>query len=237
MPATTPSPDLGTALAGLRATVRGSIHQAGDPGYDDARTIWNGIHDLHPAVVVEPLDATDVAAAIRFAVARNLPIAIRGGGHGVAGNGSVDDGLMLNLRGMRSVTIDVERRIVRAGPGATLADVDAATQAHGLAVPIGVISGTGVAGLTLGGGVGWLTRAYGLAADNLVAADVVLADGSLARAAADADAATSVWSRPWSCRRIRWARRCSPARSSMSGRAGPRRSGRGPRGRPACLTR
>ena len=183
-----PSPDLDAELAVLRAAIAGPVHRCGDPGYDDARAIWNGMHDLHPAVVVEPADAAEVAAAVRFAVARDLPIAIRGGGHGVAGTGSVEDGLMLNLRGMRSVTVDVERRIVRAGPGATLADVDAATQAHGLAVPIGVISGTGVAGLTLGGGVGWLTRAYGLAADNLLAADVVLADGSMARAAPDGDA-------------------------------------------------
>ena len=183
-----PSPDLDAELAVLRAAIAGPVHRCGDPGYDDARAIWNGMHDLHPAVVVEPADAAEVAAAVRFAVARDLPIAIRGGGHGVAGTGSVEDGLMLNLRGMRSVTVDVERRIVRAGPGATLADIDAATQPHGLAVPIGVISGTGVAGLTLGGGVGWLTRAYGLAADNLLAADVVLADGSMARAAPDGDA-------------------------------------------------
>jgi FAD/FMN-containing dehydrogenase len=129
-----------------------------------------------------------VALALRVAARYGLDVAVRGGGHNVAGNGSIEGGLMLNLRRMRDIAIDPATRVVRVGPGATLADVDAATQAHGLAVPVGVISGTGVAGLTLGGGVGWLTRAYGLAADNLLAADVVLADGSLVRAAADADA-------------------------------------------------
>lgn len=181
-------PDLALAAADLATGLRGSVHLRSDPGYDDARSIWNGMHDRHPAIVVEPLGAADVMAAVRFARAHDLRIAVRGGGHNVAGNGAVDGGLMLNLRRMQGITVDPASRVVRVQPGATLADLDRETQASGLAVPLGVISATGVSGLTLGGGMGWLTRAHGLTADNLLAADVVLADGTLVRAAPETDA-------------------------------------------------
>lgn len=176
--------------AGLAAGIEGRVITPSDAAYDEERAVWNSMHQARPAVIVQPVSADDVSRALRYATANGLPVAVRGGGHSVAGNGTVEGGLVVDLGArMRSVTIDPATRIAAVQGGATLGDMDAATQAVGLAVPTGVVSMTGVTGLTLGGGVGWLTRAYGLAADNLLAAEVVLADGSIVRAAPDADAA------------------------------------------------
>lgn len=166
----------------LRGEIDGTVLTAQDPGYDEARSVWNGLIDRQPAAIVRAGSVRDAAPTIRVARELRVPLAIRGGGHNVAGNGTVDDGLVLDLGALDGVQVDVDARTVTIEPGATLADVDRATQAHGLAVPIGVISATGMAGLTLGGGVGWLTRAHGLTVDSLLAADVVTADGATVRA-------------------------------------------------------
>jgi hypothetical protein len=156
-----------------------------DAGYEEARALFNAMIDKHPAVIVRCASAEEVGKAIGFARSHDLPIAIRGGGHNGGGLGSVDDGLVIDLSLLRSVSVDPESRTVRVGGGCTWADVDSATNPHGLAVPCGVISTTGVGGLTLGGGIGHLTRGCGLTIDNLLAADVVLADGQQVRASAD----------------------------------------------------
>jgi FAD/FMN-containing dehydrogenase len=169
-------------VAGLRDAVTGTVVLPGDVGYDEARAVWNGMVDRRPTAVVRAASAEDVAPVIRFARAAGLPLAIRGGGHNVAGNGVVEGGIVLDLGGLNHVEVDADARLVRVEAGATLADIDRATEPFGLVVPIGVVSGTGIAGLTLGGGVGWLTRAHGLTIDNLVAADVVTATGERVRA-------------------------------------------------------
>jgi FAD/FMN-containing dehydrogenase len=166
-----------TATEGLAAAVKGRVVLAGDAGYDEARTLYNAMIDKRPAAVAYCVDEADVAAAIGFARERGLRIAIRSGGHNGAGLGSVDDGLVIDLSPMASVTVDAG--IARVGGGVLLKDLLAATHEHGLTVPVGIIGTTGVGGLTLGGGVGHLTRALGLTIDNLVAATVVLADGSI----------------------------------------------------------
>jgi FAD/FMN-containing dehydrogenase len=172
------------ALATLRATISGVVIAPQDPPYEEARGVWNGMIDKHPAVIVRVADDADVVAVLELARTTGLALAIRGGGHNVAGNGSVDGGIVLDMGGRHGVEVDTTTRLVRVEGGATLRDVDAATAPHGLAVPIGVVSGTGVAGFTLGGGVGWLSRRYGLAIDNLVGADVILPDGTPVRASA-----------------------------------------------------
>ncbi|WP_419997960.1 FAD-binding oxidoreductase [Streptomyces boninensis] len=164
---------------------RGRLTGPGDAGYDEARTIYNAMHDKRPAVVAGCTDAADVARVVRFARERQLPLAVRGGGHHGAGLGSVDDGVVLDLSPMNSVSVDPDRRTVRAGGGAVWGEVDRATYEHGLAVPAGIISTTGVGGLTLGGGVGHLTRRCGLTIDSLLEADVVLASGESVRASAE----------------------------------------------------
>ena len=170
------------ALAALRAEVHGRVILPGEADYDEARRVWNGMIDKRPACVVQAAGVDDVGPVLQAARSTGLPLAIRGGGHNVAGMGSVDDGIVLDMGGLRSVSVDPESCLVRVEAGATLRDVDEATEPHGLAVPIGVVSGTGIAGFTLGGGVGWQTRAHGLAIDNLVAAEVVLPSGELVRA-------------------------------------------------------
>jgi len=183
-----PGPSSGD-LAQLQASIGGRVITSRDADYDEARLVWNAMHHVRPLVIVQPGSTSDVAQALRFATRHGLPVAVRGGGHSVAGNGTIADGLVVDLGArMRSVRVDRAGRVVDVEGGATLGNMDTTTQAAGLAVPTGVVSKTGVAGLTLGGGVGWLTRACGLAADNLLEAEVVLADGSVVRAAPDGEA-------------------------------------------------
>ena len=171
------------AAEALRALISpaGSVLHPGAPEFDQARRIWNGMVDTRPALIVRPATATDVAASIGFAHDRELPIAVRGGGHNVAGLASVDEGLVIDLSSMQRIEVDAAKRTARVGGGATWGQVDAATQPFGLVTPGGVVSETGVGGLTLGGGMGWLRRRHGLSADNLIGAEVVLADGSIVR--------------------------------------------------------
>jgi FAD/FMN-containing dehydrogenase len=164
-------------ITALRQRIEGTVVQQSDPGYDEARRVWNGLIDRRPLAIVQAGAVADIAPTIQLARELALPLAIRGGGHNVAGNGTVDGGIVLDLGRLNAVDVDPETRHVRAAPGATLGDIDRATERHGLAVPIGVVSGTGIAGLTLGGGVGWLTRAYGLTVDNLVEVELVTATG------------------------------------------------------------
>jgi FAD/FMN-containing dehydrogenase len=177
-----------TALDSLRKGFSGELLTSGDAGYDDARALWNGDHDRRPALIARTANAEDVAAAIAFARDQTLEIAVRGGGHSFAGHGVLNDGLMIDLSTMKAVTVDAGAQRARCGGGATWADLDAATQEHGLAVPGGVVSHTGVAGLTLGGGIGWLSRKHGLSCDNLVSARVVTADASVLTASASENA-------------------------------------------------
>jgi FAD/FMN-containing dehydrogenase len=169
-------------LDGFRGALRGSLCVTGDPGYDEARTIWNAMIDKRPGLVVRCAGTADVIAAVKLARDNDLLVAVRGGGHNIAGNAVCDGGLMIDLSPMQSVRVDPVSRRVRVEPGATLGDLDKETQAFGLAVPTGINSTTGVAGLTLGGGFGWITRKFGMTIDNLVSADVVTADGQLVRA-------------------------------------------------------
>ena len=172
------------AFADLAAALRGDLVTPGDEGYDAARAVYNGMIDKRPAAVARCRDAADVIAAVAFARAHGLEIAVRGGGHHAAGFGTWDDALVVDLSPMRSTTVDPEQRTVRVDAGATWGDVDHATVAFGLATPSGFLASTGVAGLTLGGGIGYLSRRFGLTVDNLLAADVVLADGRFVTASA-----------------------------------------------------
>lgn len=168
---------LDEAVGELRQATAGDVLTGGDPGYAEARAVWNGVIDRHPAVIVRCADEDDVRRAVRFASEHRAPVTVRGGGHNVAGTALVDEGVVIDLTRMNGVEVDPEGRQLRAQGGATWADVDAAAQAHGLATPGGVVSDTGIGGLTLGGGIGWLRRKYGLSCDNLVGARVVTADG------------------------------------------------------------
>ena len=170
------------AIESLRRSIEGTVITPGAPDFDGARAVWNAMIDRRPALIVRPETAAGVAAAVAFARANHLPVSIRGGGHNVAGHAVGEDAVMLDLSGMRGVRVDPERRRAWVDGGATWGDVDRATQAFGLATPGGLISDTGVAGLTLSGGIGWLRSRYGLCIDNLVAADVVTADGTLVHA-------------------------------------------------------
>jgi FAD/FMN-containing dehydrogenase len=170
------------AIDALRRQITGHVLLSGEDGYLDARTVWNGMIDRSPTVIVQPESTADVVATVRFAGEHDLPIAVRGGGHNAAGLAVCDHGLMIDLSRMRAVEVDPERRIARAQGGTRWGDFDAATQAHGLATTGGAISTTGIAGLTLGGGLGNLMRSYGLACDNLISAEVVTADGDIVTA-------------------------------------------------------
>ncbi len=165
------------AVDELRSQLKGSVLLSGDDGYDDARTIWNAMIDRHPALIAQCANDDDIAAAVTFAKANATLVSIKGAGHNIAGNAVCDGGFMIDLSQMNNVSVDADKRTARVGPGATLADVDKATQAHGLAVPTGINSTTGIAGLTLGGGFGWLSPKHGLTVDNLVSAEVITADG------------------------------------------------------------
>jgi FAD/FMN-containing dehydrogenase len=166
-----------TALDEFRAEVRGIALTAQDDGYDAARAIWNGMIDKRPALIVRCSGPADVMDAVRFARERNLLVSVRGGGHNVTGNSMVDDGLVIDLSPMAGVRVDPIGRTVRAQGGATLGALDRETQAFGLAVPSGIVTTTGIGGLTLGGGFGHISRRYGLTCDNLLSVDMVTADG------------------------------------------------------------
>ncbi|WP_332698918.1 FAD-binding oxidoreductase [Bosea sp. (in: a-proteobacteria)] len=169
-------------IEALASQLRGSVLGEKDAGYDEARAIWNGMVDRRPGLIIRCAGTGDVVNAVRFARDNALLVSVRGGGHGIAGNAVCDGGLMIDLSQMKAVRVDAATQRARVEPGATLADVDRETQAHGLVVPTGINSTTGIAGLTLGGGFGWLTRKFGLTLDNLEAVEVVTADGELRRA-------------------------------------------------------
>ena len=177
------SPALGDAAAReLRDVLRGELVLPGDAGYDEARGVWNGMIDRRPAVIARCAGTGDVVAAIGFARREGLTVAVRGGGHNVAGNATCDGGLVIDLSPMKEVRVDAAARTVRAQGGLTWGELDKQTQQFGLATTGGLVTSTGVAGFTLGGGIGWLMRKHGLACDNMIAAEVVTADGQIVRA-------------------------------------------------------
>jgi len=169
-------------IQSLKSRLNGSLLRVGDAGYDEARTIWNAMIDRKPALISQCANAEDVQQTVSFAREHGLLLSIRGGGHNIAGNAVCEDGLMIDFSKMNSVRVDEKARIAHVGPGATLGDFDRETQKYGLATPVGINSTTGVAGLTLGGGFGWLSRKHGMTVDNLLAVDVVTADGRLLKA-------------------------------------------------------
>ena len=171
-----------SVVSALTSTFRGAILDRGAAAYDEARTVWNAMIDRRPGMIVRPFSAADVATAVRFAAQQELFVAVKGGGHNIAGLATCDDGLLIDLSQMKGIEVDPVKRTAAVDPGVTLAELDKATQAHGLAVPVGINSTTGIAGLTLGGGFGWISRAFGLTIDSLSWADVVLADGRQVRA-------------------------------------------------------
>jgi FAD/FMN-containing dehydrogenase len=171
-----------TALNALAARVRGDLLRPTDGGFDEARRVFNTMIDRRPAAIVRPADTDDIRRAVLFARERGLPLSVKGGGHNVAGSAVCDGGLTLDCSSLKRIEVDPRRRLAVAQPGLLLGEVDRATQAFGLATPLGTASITGIAGLTLGGGIGWLNGVYGLSCDNLLAADVVTADGELLRA-------------------------------------------------------
>ena len=166
-----------TAVAEFKTGFRGALIMPGDARYDEARLIWNGIHDKRPALIARCTGAADVIAAVNFARTNNLLVAVRGGGHNIAGTGSCDGGIVIDLSAMTGVHVDAKARTARAQGGATWGDVDRETQVFGLATAGGIVSTTGIGGLTLGGGLGHLRRKYGLTIDNLLSVDIVTADG------------------------------------------------------------
>jgi FAD/FMN-containing dehydrogenase len=173
------------ALDGLRAQIRGGVHTADDEGYASARPPYNAMHVDRPSLVVRCAGTADVVAAVSFARDHGIELTVRGGGHSIAGLSSSDGGMVIDLSPMHAVDVDPDARVARVQGGAVLGDVDHETQAFGLAAPLGVVSETGVAGLTLGGGYGWLRRKHGLACDNVLGAQVVCTDGQVRTASAD----------------------------------------------------
>src|SRR5215216_374290 len=177
-----------TVVERFGSGLRGELLRPGHTAYDEARKVWNGLIDKHPALIARCAGVGDVVDSVNFARENDLLVAVHGGGHNVAGNAVCDGGLVIDLSPMKGVRVDPERRTVRAEGGATWADLDRETQVFGLATPGGEVSETGIAGLTLGGGIGWLRRKYGLSCDNLISADVVTADGELRTASSENNA-------------------------------------------------
>jgi FAD/FMN-containing dehydrogenase len=175
-------------VSDLAGQLDGSLQRPGDPEYHKARTIWNAMIDRKPAYIARCVSTEDVVASVRFAREHDLLVSVRGGGHNVAGNAVCDDGLMIDLTLMNNVEIDPAKRRVIAQGGCTLGTIDKASHEHGLAVPAGIVSETGVGGLALGGGVGWLVRKYGMTCDNLISAEVVTANGQVLTASAEENA-------------------------------------------------
>ena len=169
----------------LRTSMHGPVLTAAEPDYDDVREVWNASIDRSPAAIARPTGIADVIAAVRFANEHDLSIAVRGGGHSFAGLGTCDDGLLIDLGLMKGIRVDPDARVVVAQGGVTWGDLDHETAAFGLATTGGLVSTTGIAGLTLGGGIGWLMRKHGLACDNVVGADVVTAAGEFLHVNAD----------------------------------------------------
>jgi FAD/FMN-containing dehydrogenase len=189
----TDQPTLGTAtVQDLRDALRGELILPGDAAYDEARNVWNGMIDRRPALIARCAGTSDVIAAVRFARSEGLTVAVRGGGHNVAGNATCDGGLVIDLSPMKGAQVDPQARTVRAQGGLTWGELDRETQAHGLATTGGLVTSTGIAGFTLGGGIGWLMRKHGLACDNLISAEVVTAEGQIVRAS-ETDNAELLW--------------------------------------------
>jgi len=176
---TTQSSKLGNELKNM---IKGNVLVAEDSGYEEARQIWNAMIERRPAMIAQCVDADDVPTAIAFARRNKLEISIRGAGHNIAGNALCDNGLTIDFSNMKNIRVDAAKRRAYVEPGATLANLDEATQAHGLATPVGINSTTGIAGLTLGGGFGWLTRKYGMTIDNLLSVEMITAEGKKIRA-------------------------------------------------------
>lgn len=170
------------AIEEFKSSLRGKLLRSGDDGYDEARKVWNAMIDRRPALIVRCAGTADVIAAVNFSRKHGLLTAVRGGGHNVSGNAVCDGGLVIDLSKMKSVRVDSKAQTVRVEPGVRLGELDHETQTFGLVVPAGIVTDTGVAGLTLGGGLGWLHRAWGLTLDNLISADIVTADGRLLKA-------------------------------------------------------
>jgi FAD/FMN-containing dehydrogenase len=176
------------ALEMLQSRLQGPLIQPGDDGYEEARHLWNGMIDRRPALIARCTDTADVIHAVKFVRNHDLLLAVRSSGHGVAGHAVCDGGLVVDLSLMKEIRLDPEARTARIQPGVNWGELDRQTQVHGLATPGGIVSDTGIAGLTLGGGFGWLSRAYGLTCDNLLSAEVVTADGRLLRTSATENA-------------------------------------------------
>lgn len=177
-----------TALSALRASLHGQVVVPEDPGYEQARSTWNATADRTPALIAQCTNVADVQRALGFALENELPVAVRGGGHSLAGFSTCDAGVVIDLGPMKGITVEPQARVAHAEAGLTLGEFDYATQEYGLATTLGIASTTGIAGLTLGGGLGWLMRKHGLACDNLLSVDLVTADGSLVTANADDNA-------------------------------------------------
>lgn len=177
----------------FKAIVQGKVLSAGDAGFDQARTLWNARHTSQPLAVIQPAGAKDVAAVVNYARSNGLPLAVRGGGHGLAGRAATESGILIDFSSMKGIAVDAEARTARVEPGATWGEVDRATMAAGgLATPGGKVGSVGVAGTTLGGGIGWLVRKFGLSIDNLLSVEIVTADGQL-RTASDTEHADLFW--------------------------------------------
>jgi FAD/FMN-containing dehydrogenase len=182
--ARTAAPPDDAAVATFADELAGELLTPASAGYDEARAVWNAMIDRRPALIAQCVNAEDVIRAVRFAAAHDLPLAVRGGGHNIAGSGVCDGGVVIDLGRMRAIAVDAGARTARVEPGCTLADFDAAAQAHGLATPLGINSTTGIAGLALGGGFGWLSRSLGMTVDSLLAVELVTAAGEWVRASA-----------------------------------------------------